>query len=51
MGEYGISCHVSVEGLENDVESVSLSKFSEQESDVNHKSEHLKFIKIVLNSI
>lgn len=27
------------------------SKFSEQESDVNHKSEHLKFIKIVLNSI
>lgn len=37
-------------GLENDVASLSFSKFYEQESSVDRKSEHVKAIKTVLNS-
>lgn len=49
--EFGFQNHISGWGLKNHVESIPFSRFSEQESNVNPTSGHLKFMKIALNSI
>ena len=49
--EFEFRDYISGWGLKNDVESIPFSRFSEQESNVNQTSGHLKFMKIVLNSI
>lgn len=50
-GEFWFQNFISVWGLENEVKSISFSKISKQESNVNKNTKHLEFIKVVLRSI